>query len=95
MENNETQLLPELKDIREMILRYNVTHPEGCFIFRFVGYKDVDEICPDCGEKCMCEIDERKSDIGAFGDIETVRAMLNELREVVEDNKTTDGFVVI
>ena len=77
-ESNEYPLLPELKDIKEMVMRYNATHPEGCFILRFVGYKDSDDICPDCGKKCMCTYDERKSDIGIYGDIETVRDMLNE-----------------
>jgi hypothetical protein len=93
MEHNQ-QLLPELKDINEMILRYNATHPDGCFLFRFVGYKDTDEVCPDCGEKCMCAYDERKSDLGIYGDIETVRDMINELRDIAEDNQE-DGFVCV
>jgi len=98
MENNEEKidLLPELKDIQEMIMRYNITHPDGCFIFRFVGFKSSGKICPDCGgNDCICEYDERKSEFGIFGDIETVRTMLEELRDIAEDNKNEDGFVVV
>jgi len=91
-ENNE---MCELKDIREMIYRYNVVHPEGCFVFNFVGYKDSDEICPDCGEKCMCEFDENKSILGICGDIETVRNMLNELRDIAEDEKDENETVIV
>jgi len=93
MEQNN--LMPELKDIREMILRYNAIHPEGCFIFRFVGYKDSDEVCSECGEKCMCEYDENRSELGIFGDIETVRNMINELRDIAEDNQDEDGMVIV
>ena len=94
MENNE-QRLPELTDIINRIMAFNIVHPEGCFLFRFIGYKDSDEICPDCGKKCLCEYDEQKSALGICGDIETVRGMINELREVAEDNKTTDGVVIV
>ena len=93
MEQNN--LMPELKDIREMIMRYNAIHPEGCFIFRFVGYKYSDEVCSECGEKWMCEYDENKSELGIFGDIETVRNMINELRDIAEDNQDEDGIVIV
>lgn len=92
-ENNEQNLLPELIDIRNRILAYNTVHPEGCFIFRFVGYKDSEEVCEECGEKCMCEYNERKSDLGICGDIETIRNILNELRDIAEEFKDEDGFV--
>jgi hypothetical protein len=96
MENEvDPNLSPELKDIKEMVMRYNVTHPQGCFIFRFVGYKSTEEICPDCGEKCDCTYDENKSDFGICGDIETVREMLNELRDISEDCKDEDGVVIV
>ena len=95
MENNEPQLMCELNDIREMISRYNAIHPEGCFVFRFVGFKDSDEICEECGEKCMCDYDEKKSVLGICGDIETVRNMLNELRDVAEDCQDEDGTIIV
>lgn len=93
MENEN--LLPELIDIKNRIMAYNAVNPQACFIFRFVGYKDSDEICPDCGEKCMCEYNERTSDLGICGDIETIRAMLNELRDIAEDCKDEDGTVIV
>jgi hypothetical protein len=94
MENNEEPLLPELKDIREMINRYNVAHPQGCFIYRFVGYKKADEPCEECGDDCVC-YDETRSDFGVCGDIETIRNMLNELRDMSEDFKDDEGIVII
>jgi len=94
MENNDKRL-PELTDIINRIMAFNIVHPEGCFLFRFVGYKDSDEICPDCGKQCMCEFDEGKSALGICGDIITVREMLNELREVAEDNIDENGVVIV
>lgn len=95
MEQENNNLMPELKDIKNRILAYNAIHPEGCFVFRFVGYKDSDEVCEECGEKCMCELDNNKSEFGIFGDIETVRKMLNELRDMAEDCQDEDGMVII
>ena len=94
MENKEQNLLPELIDIRNRIMAYNIVHPNGCFVFRFVGYKDSDEKCEECGESCSC-YDERKSNFGILGDIETVRDMLNELRAIAEDYKDEDGIVIV
>ena len=96
MEDKEEALFPELVDIKNRIMAYNISHPEGCFIFRFVGFKDSKEICPDCGkDDCLVEIDENKSDFGICGDIETVRLMLNELREIAEECKDEDGMVIV
>lgn len=94
MDENKN-LQPELQDIINRIMAYNVTHKEGCFVFRFVGYKDDKEtICEDCGECCET-YDENKSLLGLHGDLETVREMLNELRDVAEDCVDEDGFVSI
>ena len=87
-------LLPELVDIKNRIMAYNAVHPEGCFLFSFIGYKKSDEVCEDCGELCSC-IDEKKSDLGICGDIETIRLMLNELRDIAEDCKDEDGTVIV
>jgi hypothetical protein len=96
MENKEPDLLPELVDIKNRVKAYNLAHPDGCFVFRFVGYKKSGEQCPDCGgDDCMCEYDESKSELGIFGDIETVRNMLNELRDIAEDNVTRQGMVIV
>ena len=92
MENEK--FLPELNDIKEMIQRYNAVHPQGCFIYRFVGYKESDEVCDECEEKCGC-FDSEKSDLGICGDIETIRLMLNELRDIAEDCKDEDGTVIV
>jgi hypothetical protein len=75
-----------------MIHRYNASYPEGCFIFNFIGFKkNPKDICEDCGGEC-CEIDETKSMVGCFGDIETVRHLSDILRNI-EDFKDEEGIV--
>jgi len=87
--------LPELQDILQRIYAYNTVHKDGCFIFNFVGFKkSPTEKCVDCNEPCDI-YDEEKSIMGAHGDLETLRKMLNALREIIEDNKDEDGFVSI
>ena len=50
MTNELENLSPELKDILEMIHRYNASHKEGCFLYSFVGFKkDPEHKCIDCG----------------------------------------------
>ena len=92
MDNN---LSPELKDIVEMIHRYNATHNKGIFVYDFVGFKkDSDHKCIDCGDDCDM-IDDSKSMMGAYGDKESLRLMLNSLRDMIEDEVDEDGFVNI
>ena len=92
MENEiDPNLSPELKDIINRIKAYNVVHPEGIFVYHFVGWKKAKEVCEDCGEECGC-VDENKSMMGAFGDLESVRMLINDLRDIVEDNQE-DGFI--
>ena len=92
---NNPNKTPELKDIVEMINRYNATNVEGYFVFRFVGFsKDKTHKCEDCGEECS-EYDDTKSLIGAYGYLEDLRMMINELRDVVEDNINEDGFICV
>lgn len=90
-DNNNLQ--PELKDILNRIHAYNAVHKEGCFVFRFVGFKDEGNIC-ECGEGCL-DYDEEKSLIGAYGDLEVLRNMLNELRDLIEDTVDEEDFVNI
>lgn len=87
----QEKLIPELKDIREMIYRYNTIHKEGCFIFDFVGFKkDPTHKCIDCGEDCDM-VDNEKSLQGLYGDKETLRMMLNNLRDLLEDYECEEG----
>ncbi len=87
--------MPELKDIVEMICRYNAVHKEGYFVFRFVGFnKDPNHKCIDCGDDCD-QYDDTKSLIGIHGHLGDLREMLNELRDVIEDNIDENGFVNI
>lgn len=92
-ENDEQSMLPELIDIRNRILAYNTVHPEGCFLFSFVGFKkDKENICEECGDYCDC-VDDTKSIIGAYGNLETLRIVCNEMRDFIEDSVDEDGFV--
>jgi hypothetical protein len=90
-ENNEQQLSPELKDIINRINAFNITNPEAVFLFAFVGYKKSDEKCEECGENCDC-VDENKFLFGGHGDLQTLRQLNNDLREMMEDSQE-DGFV--
>lgn len=89
IENNNINL--ELKTIIECIKRYNIVHPEGMFVYHFVGWKKSEEICEECGDHCSC-VDENRSMIGAYGDLETLRMMTNDLRNIIEDSQE-EGFV--
>ncbi len=88
----DPNLLPELKDIINRIKAFNATHPEGLFLYHFLGFKKSDEICEDCGGHCD-GFDPNKSMLGAFGDIDTLRMMSNDLRDLIEDNKDVNDFV--
>ena len=85
--------MTELKDIVQSIYRYNALHKQGQFIFRFVGYKkDKEHQCIECGDNCDC-YDDSKSLIGAYGNLEDLRAMLNDLRDIIEDIVDENDFV--
>lgn len=87
--------IPELKDIEEMVCRYNGAHKEGIFVFQFLGFKkDPEHNCEDCGDNCDI-IDETKSLIGIYGYLESIRTILNNLRDIAEDNIDENGFINI
>lgn len=80
---------PELSDVLEMIHRY-VAANKGrvCFIADFVAF-DEEKI-----KKNKKDIFKEGADrICAFGDKETLRIMIDELRNLVEDEADEDGFV--
>lgn len=88
-------LMPELQDILNRITAFNRLHPNGVFIFNFLGFKkDPNNTCDDCGEEHE-EIDEDKSTGGAFGHIDDIRYLCNMIRDIAEDVKEEDGHVDI
>ncbi len=92
-ENKDDKLMPELKDIMDRIMAYNRLHPEGCFIFNFLGFKkNSNSTCDDCGGHCD-EPDDNKSIGGAFGHIDDIRFLTNMIRDLAEDEKDKEGFV--
>lgn len=92
MEQNN--LMPELKDLIETIHRFNVLHPEGRFIYAFIGFKkDEENVCEECGDFCDC-IDLNKTIAGGFGYLDELRCLSNDLRNNIEDNvDEEEGFV--
>jgi hypothetical protein len=89
----ENNLSPELKDIIENIKRYCASNTNTCFVYGFVGFKkDPEHKCEDCGDECE-EIDDSRTQVGAYGDLGSLRNLLNSLRDEVEDNPGRDGFV--
>ena len=94
-QEKEVELIPELQDIINRIKAYNVVHPDGEFVYCFMGYKTQEnEVCPDCGEKdCILHPDETKSMIGGFGSVQTLRRMTNDLRDMIEETKDEDDWV--
>jgi len=94
MENPEqVPYSPELKDIIEMVKRYSISNPDACFIFGFLGFEeDKNHICEEYGEHGCSKISESKTSLGAYGDLETLRHMLNDLRNGIEDFQE-EGFV--
>ena len=94
-DNDNETLMPELKDITDRIMAYNRLHPEGCFIYNFLGFKkDLNNVCDDCSGHCE-EPDENKSIGGAFGHIDDIRYLCNMIRDIAEDVKEEDGHVDI
>jgi hypothetical protein len=87
------ELSPEIKDILEMVKRYNVLHPEANFFYYFLDFeKDLNHKCEDCGDNCS-KPSINKSAMGACGDIWTLREMINTLRDCMEENQDEDGIV--
>jgi len=96
MENNQEQgYSPELADIINRVRAYNVTNPDAIFMFAFLGWKidEEAEICEDCGTKCSCCPDEKKTIFSAFGDLETLRKLSEDLRSAIEDSSDKRGNV--
>lgn len=89
----EIEYNPELKDILEMIHRYNASHKEGCFLFNFVGFKKDTENKCECCDDFTDTIDDTKSMVGAYGDLGMLRDMINMVRDIIEDGAEDDGFV--
>jgi len=92
---NNDNLMPELQDLINRIKAFNSVHKEGVFIYNFMGFKESEEVCEDCGEHCALEPDDDKSICGAYGDIEDIRYLANMIRDIAEDEKDEDRFVNI
>lgn len=94
-ETDNPNLMPELKDIIGRIIAFNRLHPEGCFIYNFLGFKKVEGSKCDCCDGKIDEPDENKSIGGSFGHIDDIRYLCNMIRDIAEDVKEEDGHVDI
>jgi len=89
----EQKLSPELLDIIENIRRFCIANKDVHFVYGFTAMKDTPECkCPDCGGD-TCASDETKTAFGAFGNLEILRDMSNDIRDLIEDNVDENGFV--
>jgi len=89
----EEELSPELSDIIENIKRYCATNKDVHFIYGFVGFKkDPKHQCIDCGVDCDA-VDDTKTQLGAYGNLFDLRELLNNLRNMIEDETGRDNFV--
>lgn len=90
---NDPNLMPELKDLINRINAFNVSHKEGCFLFSFMGFKKQPGTCCDNCQDELDEVDDNKTVMGVYGDLETLRILHNTLRDVIEDQVDEEGFV--
>ena len=90
----ENNLTPELKDLIENIHRYCASNQNNViFVYGFLGFKkDPEHKCIDCGDNCDM-VNEDKSTLGAYGQLEDLRQLVNNLRDLIEDEIDEDGFV--
>jgi len=90
----EHNISPELKDIIEMIYRYCASNKNNViFVYGFLGFKkDPEHKCVDCGDNCDV-VSEDKSTLGAYGHLLDLRGLVNDLRDMIEDEIDEDGFV--
>ncbi len=90
-DDNETS--KELQDIINAIERYTEVHKnQVCFVASFVAFKEVPgTICPECKEECDHDIAEDR--MLAYGNKEGLRAVLNDLRDMIEDESDSEDFV--
>jgi hypothetical protein len=75
----------ELQDIQEMIMRYVTANKNKvAFVCSFIGFKDGH--CHDCHEDCDDIVNIEASKLMAYGDLDTVRTLLEDMRNVIEDH---------
>ena len=85
---------PEMQDLILAIKRYTIANKNNvAFIGCFTGYNK--DTCKECNQNDVDLIDDSKSNLFIYGDIEELRNILNDLRDICEDEKDEDGFVSI
>ena len=81
----------ELKDIIEMLKRYEVVNDHRvAFICNFVAFKNPEKVGYNEEEDI---INEEGSRVFAYGTLEELRILTNETRDIIEDEADEDGFV--
>lgn len=90
---DDNEISKELQDIIDAIERYTETNKnQVCFVVSFVAFKEVPgTICPECKEECDHDVAEDR--MLAYGNKEGLRAVLNDLRDMIEDESDDDDFV--
>ena len=86
---------PVLKELSQLIHRYVAANQGNvAFVINVVAHS-AHGTCDGCEEDSHELYDASKSTLMAFGDLELLRNLCNELRDSVEDNSNRMGFVQI
>jgi hypothetical protein len=88
-EEKKETLQCELRDLMEMIRRFTAANNDKvCFVGNFVAFETKGKNKGDfLDAKDGCNI------MIAYGQLETIRTMLNDLRDAAEDEADEDGEV--
>jgi len=89
MKDKEEIIQPELKDMIENIQRYCAIHKNNvAFVASFIAFDEEKE------ERDEIDIiDDKGSRVFAYGDKVTLRILLEELRNTIEDDADDDDFI--
>ena len=83
----------EMKDLTEMIYRFVAANNQNvCFVGSFMAFKP---ICDECLEKGADPVKDEASRMFAYGNKEALRALINELRDMIEDEADEEDFVSV
>lgn len=88
----EERIQCEMKDITEAIRRFLVANNYNvCFVGSFIAFKN---ICEDCLKKKKEDpVKNEATRLFAYGPKGTLRLLLEELRDAVEDEANEDNWV--
>ena len=86
---------PTLKDLEELIRRYVAANKGKVgLIINLAAFTEHGE-CNECDEESDNIFDENKSTIMAFGELDLLRNLCNQMRDAIEDGSNRAGWVEV